>query len=114
LYVALPLQCQSETLVLQGKDNLLAEFPNTVHSCSRHGVVATRLNSECPGSATPQKPLSVGATFIVLATVDLLETDRKNLLECAQSFTSHQLASLPLHQQLASTVKPLFNELLGD
>jgi hypothetical protein len=33
----------------------LTELPNTVHSCSRHGVVAARLSTERPGSVTPSK-----------------------------------------------------------
>ena len=31
-------------------DNLLTDLPNTVHSCSRQGVVAAWLTSERPGS----------------------------------------------------------------
>jgi hypothetical protein len=41
--------CHSK--VLHGPHNLLAELPNTVHSCSRHGLVAVRLTSEGPGRA---------------------------------------------------------------
>jgi hypothetical protein len=33
--------------------SVLSEFPNTVHSCSRHGVAAVRLTSERPGSVLP-------------------------------------------------------------
>jgi hypothetical protein len=40
---------------------LLAESPNTVDSCSRHGVVAAGLTSERPGSVIP-----VSKTFNVL------------------------------------------------
>jgi hypothetical protein len=37
-------------VVQQWPDYLLAELPNTVHSCKRHGVVAARLTAERPGS----------------------------------------------------------------
>jgi len=39
----------SEILVLEGSDNLLAKFTNSVHSCGQHRVVTTRLISELPG-----------------------------------------------------------------
>jgi len=36
--------------------------PNTVHSCSRHGSVATRLTTERPASIVP-----IPKTFTILA-----------------------------------------------
>ena len=40
------------SLVPQRPAKLQAELPDTAQSCSRHGVVAARLSSERPGSAT--------------------------------------------------------------
>jgi hypothetical protein len=40
-------------IVSQWSDYLLAEPPNTVRSCSRHGVVAAWLTSKRPGSVIP-------------------------------------------------------------
>jgi hypothetical protein len=34
-------------------DNLLPELPNTVHSCSRHGVADAWLTSARPGNVVP-------------------------------------------------------------
>jgi hypothetical protein len=43
---------------------------------------------------------SVESTFIATVTVDIFETDRKCLVARAESFSSYQPASSPLHVQL--------------
>ena len=37
---------------------LLADLPNTVHGCSRHGVIAARITPERPGSFIPLLEMS--------------------------------------------------------
>ena len=74
---------------------MIAELPNTVHSCSRHGVAAARLTSERPGSIIPMPKniYFVGTTFIASITVDVFETDRERLAVRAQYFSSYRPAS---------------------
>jgi hypothetical protein len=49
MYLAVHKQASS---LQQRPAKLLAELPDTAHSCSRHSVAAARLDSERPGSAT--------------------------------------------------------------
>ena len=78
--------------------HLLAVFLKSVHSCSRHGVVAARLTSERPGSVIPlsKNIYFTASTFVASVTVDVSETDGKRLAVRAQCFASYQPAySLP-------------------
>ena len=67
---------------------LPAQLPDTAHSCSRHGVVAARLSSERPGSAT-----AISKTFIVRGwCVALNRTEHTD--SCLQSVAVSQYRSL--------------------
>jgi len=53
-------------------DHLLSQPSDTLHSCSRHGLVAARLTSEQPGSIIPlsKNIYCTVNTFIASVTVD--------------------------------------------
>jgi hypothetical protein len=91
-------------------DYLLAEPYNAVHSCSRHGVAAVRLNSERPGSViTVSKTFTLlggtikvlEATIKVTVTVDVFETDGQSSLYTAAVGTAWQLLGSTRNGQAA-------------
>jgi hypothetical protein len=76
---------------------LISERHNTVHSCSRRGMVAARLTSERPGSVIPgsKNIYCTGSTFIAAVTADVYETDTKGVVVHARCFHTYQISSLP-------------------
>ena len=77
---------------------LLAVLLNSVHSCSRHGVVAAWLTSERPRSVIPlsKNIYCTGSAFIAAVTVDVFDSDGKRLVVRARCFAPYQSSySLP-------------------
>jgi hypothetical protein len=80
---------------------------NTVHSCSRHGVVAARLPT---GTARQRYTYfkniyCVGSTFLASVTVDVFGTDIRRSVARAQCSFFQQLTSSPTQQLLSNYTK---------
>jgi len=76
-------------------DTILAELPNTVHTCSRHCVVAARFKSERTGSFIPlsKKFPPIGAQSYLQSLCMFLKRTEKCLVARAQCFPPDQFIS---------------------
>jgi hypothetical protein len=74
----------------------------SVHSCSRHGVVAASFTSSRPGSLVALRKIFSLLYVHCFIHVGFLKQTEKGLVVRALCFSSYQTASSPLRLQLAS------------